>query len=357
MTPIALKSPGAQVLACGAWLKNTVCLTKGDEAFLSGNIGDLDSRENCAAFEENISDMMSALDIEPGAVACDMHPDFHSSRFASRFAVEKGVPLFRVQHHHAHIAAIQAEHGMEQVLGLALDGVGYGLDGGIWGGELLMVRGPGMERLGHLRELPLPGGDRAARAPWRIAAGVLHLLGRHDEIAARFDEPGAGVVAQMLQRGCPMTSSAGRWFDAASALLGINLNASFEAQAAMELEALARAHGEVEPMIDGYIIEEGVLNFLPLMVRLADIRDAAYGAALFHATFSRGLADWVIQASSETGLTAIALGGGCFQNTVMRTLLVKHLHGFEVSIPNRAPCNDGGVSLGQAQVARALLGS
>jgi hydrogenase maturation protein HypF len=301
------------------------------------------------------------LAIEPLAVAHDLHPDFHSTRFAAGLATQRGIPLIGVQHHHAHIAAVMAEHRIERpVLGIALDGVGLGDDGGIWGGELLLVDGGRSTRVGHLRELPLPGGDRAAREPWRLGAAVLHLLGRSDEIERRFDRPGAPLVRQMLQQqlNTPTTSSMGRWFDAAAALLGVRHVQSFEGQAPMLLEGLAAGHGAVRPLADGFRVDaDGRLDLLPLAQALLDARSAGYGAALFHATLVEALAAWAASAACRAGVGTIAFGGGCFLNAILTTGLRARLaaDGFEVIEARQAPANDGGLALGQAWVGRHAL--
>jgi hydrogenase maturation protein HypF len=295
--------------------------------------------------------------VEPAACAHDLHPDFYSSRFAARFAARHEIPAFAIQHHHAHIAAVCAEHGHAgPALGLALDGVGLGTDGTAWGGELLSVQGARFERLGHLGHLRLPGGDRAAREPWRVAAGVLHALGRSAEIGTRFARPGAGVVVEMLERGtnCPVTTSAGRWFDAAAALLGIRQASAFEGQAAMQLEAIATAHGPVAPDQSLWrIAEDGTLELLRLAERLAATANAGFGAALFHATLVEALAEWVRQAAARTGLATVAFGGGCFVNALLSQGLRRELSGsgLQVLEARAAPANDGGIALGQAWAA------
>ncbi len=356
--PITLARSGPPILATGSFLKNTACVTRGAEAFLSQHIGDLDNAASCVALEEAVDHLQRVLEIKPAAIAHDLHPDFFSTRLAVRLAGELAVPAIGVQHHHAHVAAVAAEHCVEApVLGVALDGVGHGSDGGAWGGELLRVDAHGFERLGHLRALPLAGGDRAAREPWRMAAAVLHLAGRGDEIVRRFaHHPAAATVADMLARNvrCPPTTSAGRWFDAAAGLLGVREAMNYEGQAAMLLEGLAAAHGAVAPDVGLYALDaDGTLDLLPLALRLADERSAARGAALFHATFAAALAAWVARAARATGITTVALAGGCFLNAILSSQLGRLLaaRGLRVLQARQAPPNDGGIALGQAWVA------
>lgn len=359
-TPVAIKlpSPGPSVLATGAYLKNAVCVTRGDEAFLSQHVGDLDNAPTARVLEEASAHLIAVLDVTPEAVVHDLHPDFYSTRFAGAFAREHGIQAIGVQHHHAHIAAVVAEHRVvEPVLGLALDGVGLGCDGKAWGGELLQVAGGAMRRIGHLRELNLPGGDRAAREPWRMAAAVLHALGRGDQIPLRFDQPAAPTVRQMLERGinCPPTSSAGRWFDAAAALLDVRAVSAFEGQAPMLLEGLADRYGSVRPLDAGWTIADGVLDLLPLMERLLALDHAAYGAALFHSTLAAALAEWTISAARAEGVRSVAFGGGCFMNHVLATDLRERLRRADLRVleARQAPPNDGGLALGQAAIAIA----
>ena len=356
--PIRLARSGPSVLALGAWYKNTVCVTRGDEAFVSQHIGDLDNAATVSFFEETVAHLLAILAVEPAAVACDWHRDFHSSRFAGDFARRHGLPLVAVQHHHGHIAAVLAEHGCRQpVLGLALDGVGLGSDNAAWGGELLRVDGARFTRLGHLAELPLPGGDRAAREPWRMAAAVLHRLGRGAEIATRFAAwPAAASLCQLLDNGsrCPPTSSAGRWFDAAAGLLGIKPVMAFEGQAAMMLEGLAARYGAADPMLDAWTIDQdGSLNLLPLLARLADASRVEEAAAVFHATLAAELAEWTIAAARRERLDIVALAGGCCLNAILSAALRRHLAaaGLVVLEAAQLPANDGGLSLGQAWIA------
>lgn len=360
--PIKLPAGGPAVLAVGGCYKNTVCITRGEEAYVSQHVGDLDNPAACRFLAETVSHLLAILDVEPKIVAHDRHPDFYSTRFALAWAEERKLPTLAVQHHHAHIAAVCAEHGItEPVLGLALDGVGFGEDGTAWGGELLMVDGAHSMRLGHLRELPLPGGDVAAREPWRMAASVLAELGRGEEIPSRFaDEPAAPLVATMLARrlNCPLTSSAGRLFDAAAGLLGVRRRIAFEGQAAMLLEGLAARHGVASPLAGGWRIDaEGHLDLLPLFDALGDCEDASAGAALFHATFAAALCEWVAHAAARTGLTTVVAAGGCLLNRLLQTALRGGLaaHKLRFVQAERLPPNDGGLSLGQAWVALTAL--
>lgn len=366
-TPGAIRLPrsGPPVLALGGWFKNTVCVTRGDEAFVSQHVGDLDNAASCRFLEETVEHLLSILEVVPEIVAHDLHPDFFSSRFAADFAASRHLPLVAVQHHHAHIAAVLAEHGHEApALGLALDGVGLGTDGGAWGGELLRLDGAQCRRLGHLLPLMLPGADRAAREPWRMAASALHALGRGGEIAPRFPgQTGAATVAQMLERrlNAPETSSMGRLFDAAAGLLGVSEVASFEGQAAMLLEGLADAWiaraGWPAPLKDGWRIPDGRLDLSPLLAVLVHCQDAGFGAALFHATVAAALADWVGRAAEREGLTTVACGGGCFLNALLSAQLTAALEalGLRPLMARRLPPNDGGLSLGQAWVALRTL--
>ena len=300
--------------------------------------------------------------MRPEIVAHDLHPDFYSTRHAANLAARWCVPLVGVQHHHAHIASVLAEHRVtEQALGLALDGIGLGSDGGAWGGELLRVDGARCDRLGHLRPLRLPGGDRAAREPWRMAAAALQIAGHGDDIMRRFaDEPAAATVARLLADGihAPETSSMGRWFDAAAGLLGVKSRIAFEGQAAMLLEGLAERHSEVaaEPSLYGITCERD-LDLAPLVSRLRSVADAGYGAALFHAVVVAALADWVERAARAHGIATVACGGGCFLNAVLARGLRDALTGAGITMleARLVPPNDGGLSLGQAWIAHRAV--
>lgn len=353
-TSVPLARAYPDVLAVGAFLKNTVCVIRGATAYVSATVGDLDTPSAVAAFDTTVRAILEETGAAPRLVAHDLHPDFHSTRHAQAL----GMRTLAVQHHHAHAAALVAEHGLEEpVLALALDGFGLGPDGMAWGGELLAVDGAGYQRLGHLLELLQPGGDRAAREPWRMAAAALHALGRGGEIAGRFaGQRHAGMIGQVLARAVssPPTSSCGRLFDAACGLLNIHPVADFEGQAPMALEALADAP---RVMDRGWEINAaGVLDTRPLLAELTT-RDARSGANLFHGTLAAALAEWVRWAGERTGLRKIVLGGGCFFNAVLRRELAWRLEsaGFKAHFPETLSPGDPAVSVGQALVAARAI--
>ena len=348
--PIRLARLVPPLLAVGGALKSTITITRGNEAFVSQHIGDLDNADAVRFFEETVRHLTSTLDVEPVAVVHDLHPDMASTRFAEA----TGRRLIAVQHHHAHAAAVMAEHGHGgPALGLVLDGFGYGADGGNWGGELLLCEGARFRRLGHLAPLKMPGGDRAAREPWRMAAAMLHSLGRGSEISERFAaQPQAARLTALLdQPDVPVTSSAGRLFDAAAALLGIAAVQGYEGEAAMKLEAGVRRSLVAT---GGWTIEEGVLSLRPLFEYLANRAiDVSEGAGLFHGTFAAACVDWAVRAAAATGISTIVLGGGCFLNAVLAEEVRRGClaAGLTPLSPRRLPPNDGGLSLGQAWIA------
>jgi hydrogenase maturation protein HypF len=318
-------------------------------------LGDLDTVQTLRFYEETAQHMLTMLDVAPEIVACDLHPDYRSTVFAEAM----GPPVFRVQHHAAHLAAIAAEHRLRgTVVGVALDGHGHGDDGGAWGGELMLLNGARWRRCGHLQPLAMPGGDRAAREPWRMGVAALTALGRGAEAADRFPDAAlAGRLSSFLATDTPrpMTSSMGRLFDAAAALLGVCLQQSYEGQAAMELEALVRVPAR---LTTGYRIAEDILDFSPLLAALLEPGlDARAGAELFHGTLIAGLAAWIGSFAARTGQTQIVLGGGCLMNRILAEGLVTALKtgGLVPWLPRAVPANDGGLSLGQAAMARAHL--
>lgn len=351
--PIDLGADGPSVLACGGHLKATLTVTRGREAFVCQHVGDLSDAETFRFYGESAAHLLRLLDVKPEAAACDLHPDYLSTRFAE----QSGAPVLRFQHHAGHVAAIGAEHGVTGALyGAALDGHGLGDDGGNWGGEALRLDGRGgFARLGHVAPLVLFGGDRAAREPLRMGIAAFAALGRLDEAASFFaGKPEAGQLARIFAaRPAPATTSIGRLFDAASALLGFAGRQDFEGQAAMRLEALVRApralHG-------GYVLRDAIVDFAPLLAHFIDARpDARDGAELLHGTLIAGLGAW-LAASAKPG-EKIALGGGCLMNRILTEGLAGFLRdkGFTPLLAQRMPPNDGGLSLGQAALARAVL--
>ena len=335
------------VLAVGGHQKNTVCLVRGDRAYVSQHLGDLDDAKTYAFFKETIAYLSRTLEVTPRLVAHDLHPEFLSTRWA----LESGLPTYAVQHHHAHVAAVLAEHGRTApALGLALDGFGLGDDGAAWGGELLFVDGPRFERAGHLRELRLPGIDRAAREPWRMGVAALAEMGLRDEALERWGDRAKAILSLIdAHVSCPWTSSAGRWFDAAAALLGVRERVTYEGEAPMILEGLVRA----PRVLDGaYVIDEGELDLLPLLRAIRGLGKAE-GADAFHGTFAHALAAWAAAEAEVRGVTTVALAGGCFANRVLAEGVASRLRaaGLEPLLARALPTNDGGLSVGQAFIA------
>jgi hydrogenase maturation protein HypF len=353
--PIDLGQDGPAVLAVGAHLKATICVTRGREAFVSQHVGDLVTAASVRFHEDTARRMLTMLGVAPELVVCDLHPDYRSTLFAETL----GLRVLRVQHHVAHLAAVAAEHRLSgNVLGVALDGYGYGDDGCPWGGELILLQGAQWQRRGHLLPLPMLGGDRAAREPWRMGIAALVALGRGAEASERFPANAlAGRLAAFLISDAqgPETSSMGRLFDAAAALLGVCTRQSYEGQAAMELEALVRTPKCLQA---GYRITGQVLDFRPLLAGLLEPGlPAREGAELFHGTLIAGLADWIGISAKQAGQTDIVLGGGCFMNRVLAEGLGRALRdrGLVPWFARAVPANDGGLSLGQAAMARAHL--
>ena len=371
--PIRLSRSLGKVLACGAELKNTFCLTRDTYAFVSQHIGDMENLETLEHFEQSLKIYEHLFRCTPEAVACDLHPDFLCSRYARERAEKESLPLFQIQHHHAHIASCLADNDWPpergQVLGVSLDGTGYGPDGTIWGGEFLVAGYDGFRRWGHLQYLPLPGGEAAIRKPVRLALACCQtLLGRVPDLAPfrTLSEEERRTVSRMLARGfnTPRTSSCGRLFDAVSALAGVCLEASFEGQAAMELESAACGLDwdgpcRVYPFSMARDRDRRVLCLEGLFQAM--VEDLERGETVgqvslaFHATVARMVEAMCERMREETGLATVALSGGCFQNRILLRLVVKGLAaaGFEVLLHRQVPCNDGGLSLGQAAIAAA----
>lgn len=362
--PIPLSDDGPTVLALGGYLKNTVCVMKGREAFLSQHIGGLDNAAAIGFLDETVGHLLDILEVRPDCIAHDLHPDFPSTHLALRLASEWAVPALAIAHHQAHIAAICAEHAYnDPIVGLSIDGVGLGPDGTAWGGELLYLEGFSCERIGHLQPLAMPGGDRAAKEPWRMAVSALHAAGLGYRVGGwihqYYPHRDPGPLLTMLARNlrCPPTTSLGRWFDAAAGLLGVRDVMHFEGQAAMELEGLAAGYGPVPPLPGGYALRDHgkVLDLSPLLPALLGCKDnAAYGAALFHATLAAGLGEFIRAGLERHGGQTVAVGGGCAMNALLMAALREHLRAAGVTLleARQAPPNDGGLALGQAWLLR-----
>jgi hydrogenase maturation protein HypF len=354
------------VLACGAELKSTFCLAKDHHAFVSQHIGDLENAETLRSFTEGIEHFRRLFDIEPQIVAHDLHPEYLSTKYAVDLADEAGLDLAGVQHHHAHIASCLADNGTGgPVIGVAFDGTGFGTDGTIWGGEFLVADLAGFTRGGHLAPVPMPGGTAAIRQPWRMAAAYLDAAYPEGmpgglDVTARHERQWADVVS-LARSGlyAPATSSAGRLFDAAAALLGVRDAVNYEGQAAIELEQLAEVR---EPGAYPARIEPGE----PFAVRGADLIAAMAGdlaagtgrqviAARFHNAIAALTEAGCVLLRERHGLGTVALSGGVFQNLLLLHAVAARLEarGFRVLVHSRVPCNDGGISLGQAVVAAA----
>jgi hydrogenase maturation protein HypF len=372
--PVRLRHPVPRpVLACGAELKSTFCLAQDDRAFLSQHIGDLENAETLESFTSGIAHFRRLFDIEPRLVAHDLHPDYLSTKYAIDLteteAEAGGVELVGVQHHHAHIASCLADNDEDgPVIGVAFDGTGFGPDGTIWGGEFLIADLAGFRRAGYLEPVPMPGGAAAIRQPWRMAAVYLEA-GYPDGLPAGLavrerNESAWGTITAMATRGinAPLTSSAGRLFDAAAALLGVRDTIHYEGQAAIELEQLADPHeGAGYPATLSWSTSGAELRVrgADLIRAAADDLAAGTGRAAVAARFHFGVADATVAACRELrdrhGHETVALSGGVFQNMLLTAAVAHQLRraGFTVLTHSRVPCNDGGISLGQAVVAGA----
>ena len=346
------------VLAVGGHLKNTVAIGVGQDVFLSQHIGDLETIEARGAFEKAIDDLCRLYSFKPEVVACDLHPDYASSRWAEN----SGLPLIRVQHHQAHVAACAAENNVEQpYLGISWDGTGYGLDGAIWGGEFFRVGGKQdgsqFERIAHLRPFGLPGGDAAVREGWRSAASLLFAVGAPQQAIPDASGKAEGKprldstnIRYMLQHGINVvpTTSIGRLFDAVASIAGVAQQNRFEGQAAMLLEnEIGTLRTE-----EAYPLTAG--DWGPLIMAVVADKAAGVVVPLIAARFHNALVGWIVEVASQAGEKQIVLSGGVFQNRYLTERAAAELEsrGFEVHTHQRVPPNDGGIALGQAVISR-----
>jgi hydrogenase maturation protein HypF len=360
--PLPLPYAGPSVLAVGGELKATICLTRDKEAILSQHLGDLDNADGFAFFEETVARLEQLVGCRPAAIAHDLHDDYRTTRWARSTAL----PRIPVQHHHAHIASCMVEHGRTTaVLGVAFDGTGLGPDRTLWGGEFMIADLSTYHRVAHLRPLPLLGGEAAVREPWRLGAAAMLDAGEALDLFEHVAPERRRALEQLWARPhlSKRATGAGRWFDAVAALCGLRTYASYDGQAAIELEALASA-GDHPPYEVGFAYEEGaplVVDLRPTIRAIAaDLRahvGAGVVAARFHRTLAHAIAVTCRCAREQGAPETVALSGGCFQNRRLTELAVAELEGlgFEVLLHERVPCNDGGLALGQAAVASFCL--
>jgi len=366
--PLFLQEELFPLLAVGGDMKNTICLNRGRTAFLSQHIGEMSYRETYDFFLRTIEHMKRIFEIEPQAIACDLHPRYSTTRYAHS---QKRLPVLEVQHHHAHIVSCLAENGIkEKVIGVAFDGTGYGTDGKVWGGEFLLVDYASCKRVAHLTYLPLPGGEQAIRDPWRMTLSYLATFSYSEieeldlEVLHKRSDKEMDIVLKLIRSrfNSPLTSSMGRLFDTVSALLGICEKSTYEGQAAMELEMAM--NGDTEEYYSFlYQQEEKCLTINPSpLIRgmLSDIKQnksPGYISSKFHNSIVTMILHICHTLKSEWGLNRVALSGGCFQNTYLLSKSIKKLMsaGFEVFYHQKVPPNDGGISLGQALIANEIL--
>ena len=366
--PLPLKKTYPSVLALGGELKTAHCILKGNFAFISPHIGDMETPLARDFFSESLALLKRITESEPAIIACDLHPAYYSTKAARKLPSEK---VIRIQHHHAHIVSCMAENQLEgNIIGLAMDGTGYGPDGTAWGGEFLIASETGFQRFGHLQYLLLPGGEKAVREPWRIAASLLKTAHGPSwrETAQNLNVCSDPARLDLLNKvidgkiHSPLSCGLGRLFDGVAALMGLRRTVSFEGQAAMELEALAT--GTNAPPYPFHILRnqnepyrvDTAFMIRAIVTDLRGGRSKAHIAASFHSTLIEIFAAMASRMRRETGLTRVALSGGCFQNKILLEGSIDKLQndGFDVYSHSRVPSNDGGISLGQAVIAAAI---
>jgi len=367
--PVPLERETPSILAAGGELKNTICIVRGSEAFLSQHIGDLENLESYGFFAEAIEHLQRILEVQPKIIAYDLHPDYFSTKWA---LMQQDVQLVGVQHHHAHIASCMAENHLDgKVIGIALDGTGYGTDGAVWGGEVLLADYNDFERAAHFEYIPLPGGAAAIHEPWRVALSYLvkHYVKDLNSLDLPFlrdiDERRRHVIQQMIDRQVhsPRTSSCGRLFDAVAALTGVRSTVNYEAQAAIELEMAAHnsaADGAYpfDLIPDGTRWQIGTLSlFQSILLDLRRQESVADISRRFHAGLAVMFVELAEKIREQTKLNRVCLSGGCFHNVLLFRLLLDGLRAksFEVYFHSEVPAGDGGISLGQALIAAHRL--
>jgi hydrogenase maturation protein HypF len=371
--PVRLPFKARQILACGAEEKNTFCLTRDENAFVSQHIGDMENEETLEHFEKTVALYSKMFRIKPQLLAADMHPDYLATKWAQARAEKRKLPLVYIQHHHAHIVSCMAENGVkEPVIGVAFDGTGYGPDGHIWGGEFMIADCKNFERCGHLEYLPLPGGSAAIKRPYRTAIGYLYTLLGEEILTKKLpcldsvDKTELELIRKQVdkQLNSPLTSSCGRLFDAVAALAGVCTMISYEAQAAIELE-MAAGDIWIEETYPFSITEDDSVKIIHLKEMLeaivVDIRKEAEVATIsakFHNTVAQMIVKMCSELTRESGIRSIVLSGGCFQNRRLLKKVTAELLKCNLKVLNhhQVPANDGGISLGQAVIANHISG-
>lgn len=364
--PVSLPVATRPLLAVGGQMKCALTLARGKEAFQSQHLGDLEYRSGPEFFESALEHLQKTFDIKPECVAHDLHPEYLSTQWAMDYARKHGLPCIAVQHHHAHVASCMAEHGItDPVIGIALDGTGFGTDGTVWGGEVLIADLCGFKRVGHLRGLPMPGGTKAIEQPWRMAlSAVWTLLGEERARDLAWPACNTKLLLEWMKLGTvgPTTSSCGRWFDAVAALVTGRAVATYEAQAAVELEGLADKSdcGSYTSVVtvgdDGWVIEPASMLRELLEERGKGI-SAAVISSRFHAWLARSFAQIAHASRERTMLDRVCLSGGTMHNRLLTRLLKRELEamGFHVLLHHKVSPGDGGLSYGQAAVAAARM--
>jgi hydrogenase maturation protein HypF len=370
--PLELHKEVPSILAVGGELKNTICLTRGRNVFLSQHIGDLENVESFGFFCEAVEHLQRILQIHPKAIAYDLHPGYLSTKWA---LAQTGARLIGVQHHHAHIASCMAENAIEgRVIGFALDGTGYGADGAVWGGEALLAGYASFERAAHFEYVPLPGGAAAIREPWRMGVSYLaHTFGKDFldlgiPFTNKIARGKAGTILRMIERGVnsPLTSSCGRLFDGVAAVIGLRDAVDYEAQAAMEMESAALAAAKDAGAYSFSLIRDAnswQIGVRPLFEAIVDDLRKNTPVETISLRFHNGLVEILSRLAEclrqEFSLNRVCLSGGTFQNSCLLSALVRKLeaNGFEVFTHAAVPAGDGGLSLGQALVASSVAGN
>jgi hydrogenase maturation protein HypF len=365
--PLILKESFPAVLALGPQLKTTQCILKDNFAFLSPHIGDMETPQARDFFVESLALMKRITQSDPKIIACDYHPAYYSSQIAQEL---NAVRVVRVQHHHAHIVSCMAENQIDgDVIGLAMDGTGYGLDGNAWGGEFLIASATRFQRFGHLQYFVLPGGEKAIHEPWRIGVSLIRQAYGQSwiDIASRLnfapDQTDFALLDKIIETrlNSPLSSGLGRLFDGVASIMGLRRNISFEGQAAMALEAKAQLSGEVLPfeilhnLDDSYILDVSAA-IRAIVKNIISGKSVEEIASAFHATLTTAFAAMSVEMRKLTGINCVALSGGCFQNRILLEGTVSELKkkDFDVYYHSQVPANDGGVSLGQAVIAGSI---